>query len=242
MNGCVRVAIVGDAHPGIRGYPEIREALQHAADILAVQVEATWLPTPSLTRDVDRQFAGFHALWCGPWGPYANPIGALRAIRFARESSLPFLGTCAGFQYAVIEFAHTVVGLEQADHAEANPASNFCVINALAEPLMERTGAVALDPTSRTARFYRRTISAEKYRCAFGLNPAYLPELHQAGFRVAGVSESGAAAVMEFAKHPFFVATLFMPERVSRSRAPHPLITAYLRTAAEINGARTHQS
>ncbi|MEO7362466.1 MAG: hypothetical protein ABI120_19205 [Gemmatimonadaceae bacterium] len=238
MNRCVRVAIIGDARPGIPGYPAICEALQHAADVLAVPVATHWLPTHALHGDVERQLSHYHALWCGPWGPYTNANGALRAIKYARESSMPFLGTCAGFQQAVIEFAHSIVGLKNADHAEANPDSNFCVINALSEPMVERTGAVALDPNSRAARIYRRTISAEKYRCAFGLNPAYMQELHQAGFRVTGVSDKGAAAVMEFADHPFFLATLFLPECISRACAPHPLITAYLRTAAELNGIR----
>ena len=93
-------------------------------------------------------------------------------------------------------------------------------------------GAVVLDPTSRTASIYRRTEVAERYRCAFGLNPDYLAALHHGGLRVSGVSEEGLAMAVEFADHPFFFATLFMPEHRSRAGAPHPLISAYLDAAA----------
>jgi CTP synthase (UTP-ammonia lyase) len=91
---------------------------------------------------------------------------------------------------------------------------------------------VVLDPTSRAASIYRRTEVAERYRCRFGLNPEYLAPLHSGGLRVAGVDTEGTVAVLEYHDHPFFVATLFLPEQRSRPNAPHPLITAYLAAAA----------
>ncbi|MEP6835071.1 MAG: hypothetical protein ABJB74_16915 [Gemmatimonas sp.] len=239
MKRSLRVVIVGDDHPVIQGYTEICEALQHASRLLALEVETQWLPTSALETDTKRQLGSYDALWCGPWGPYENGSGALQAIKFARESRVPFLGTCAGFQHAVIEFSRTVLGLDRAEHAESNSLGGLNVINALPEPLLERTSAVALDPVSRTARIYRRTISAEKYRCAFGLNPAYLAQVHGAGLRVTGVNETGVAAIVELTSHPFFFGTLFLPECTSRPGAPHPLITAYLRIAAEVGGMRS---
>ena len=239
MKRSLRTAIIGDDHPRIRAYPAICEALQHAANVLSVDVKPEWLPTSALGEDVEQQLSAFDAVWCGPWGPYANSGGAQRVIRFARESRLPFLGTCAGFQHAIIEFAHTMLGLEHAQYAEANPDAEECVINALPEPLIERTVAVTLDPKSRAAGIYRRTISAERYRCAFGLNPTFLSRLNQSGLRVSGVNEAGHATVVELADHPYFFATLFLPECSSRASAPHPLITAYVRTAAEISGMRS---
>ncbi|MEO7358983.1 MAG: hypothetical protein ABI120_01550 [Gemmatimonadaceae bacterium] len=238
MKRSLRVVIVGDNHPVIQGYTEICEALQHSSRLLELDIKTQWIPTVALETDVRSQLSCYDAPWCGPRGPYQNAFGAVRAIKFARESSVPFLGTCAGFQHAVIEFARSVLGVDQAEHAESNLMGGPCVINALREPLFERTGAVALDPASRTARIHRRTISAEKYRGAFGLNPAYLPQLHGAGLRVSGVNETGVAAVVEFTDHPFFVGTLFLPECTSRPCAPHPLITAFLRIAAEVSGMR----
>ena len=235
----VRAGIIGDDHPEIKGHETIAQALRHAASALEMRVEIQWLPTSELVDDVDQQLTGFDALWCGPHGPYSNSDGALRAIRFARERKRPFLGTCAGFQHAVIEYARTVLGLADADHAEANPNAQRAIVAALSEPRVERTAAVILDPASRVADFYKRTEVAERYRCHFGLNPEYVTPLHRAGLRVAGVAEDGSAAVVECAEHPFFIGTLFMPERTSRSAAPHPLVSAYLKAAVETREMRS---
>ena len=239
MGRRVLAGVIGDDHPGVEGYAMIREALHHAARAMSMEVEAHWLPTTALGGDVETDLAAYDALWCGPWGPYQNPDAALRAIRFARERGLPFLGTCAGFQHAVVEYARTVLGLANADHAEYNPAAAAPVIAPLSYPLVERTAAVVLDPASRTAEIYRRTTVAEHYRCRFGLNPAYLAPLHRGGLRVTGVDELGTATVIEFPEHPFFLATLFLPERTSRERAPHPLVMAYLQAAAEASERRS---
>jgi CTP synthase (UTP-ammonia lyase) len=238
MRRRLRAGVIGDDHPDVQGYAAIREALRHAADPLAVEIETDWLPTPAL-GDVETELAAYDALWCGPWGPYRNADAALRAIRFARERGVPFLGTCAGFQHAVIEYARSVLGLAHADHAESNPTADAPVIAPLPYPLVERTAAVVLNPASRTAEIYRRTTVPEWYRCRFGLNPEYLPALHRSGLRVTGVDELGAASVLEFPGHPFFVATLFLPEHASRAGAPHPLVTAYLQAAAEASGMRS---
>jgi CTP synthase (UTP-ammonia lyase) len=234
MGTKVLAGVIGDSHPTVQGYGIIRQALQHAAEALSIQVETHWLPSSALHDDVERDLTGFDALWCGPWGPYQNTDAALRAIRFARERELPFLGTCAGFQHTVIEYARSVLGLGQADHAESNPTTPLPVVAPLPRPLVERTSAVVLDPASRTASIYGRTAVAEYYRCHFGLNPEFVTPLHRGGLRVTGVDTEGLAAVVEFPQHPFYVATLFLPEHASRTRAPHPLITAYVKAAARI--------
>jgi CTP synthase (UTP-ammonia lyase) len=239
MGRHVLAGVIGDDHPAVQGYVVIREALHHAAHALSLDVETHWLPTPALGRAVETELAAYDALWCGPVGPYQNADAALRAIRFARERGVPFLGTCAGFQHAVIEYARSVLGLADADHAESNPAAPAPVIAQLPYPLIERTAAVVLDPASRTAEIYRRTLVAERYRCEFGLNPTYLAPLHRSGLRVTGVDETGVATVIEFPDHPFFLATLFLPERSSRAGAPHPLVTAYLTAAAESSKVRS---
>lgn len=239
MRRRVLAGVIGDDHPAVQGYVVIREALHHAAHALSVDVETHWLPTTALGGTVETDLAAYDALWCGPWGPYQNMEAALRAIRFARERGLPFLGTCAGFQHVVIEYARSVLGLAEADHAESNPAAAAPVIAPLSHPLVDRTAAVVLDPASRTAGIYRRTAVAERYRCRFGLNPEYLAPLHRGGLRVTGVDELGVATVVEFPGHPFFLATLFLPEHTSRAGAPHPLVTAYLQAAAEAGGMRS---
>jgi CTP synthase (UTP-ammonia lyase) len=108
------------------------------------------IPTDTITRV--EVVAGFDGLWCVPASPYRSMDGALTAIRFARERSRPFLGTCGGFQHAVIEYARNVLGWPDAEHAETSPDAARPVINELECALVEATETVTLFPGTRIAR------------------------------------------------------------------------------------------
>ncbi|MBC7791176.1 MAG: hypothetical protein H7Z74_14620 [Anaerolineae bacterium] len=229
---------MGDKRPAIQAHETIERALRHAGDALSLDVETEFLSTGQLTHMVAEQLLPFDALWFGPCSPYENFDGALRAIRFARESGLPFLGTCAGFQHALIEFARSVLGLIDADHAETNAAAAEPLIAQLPVAMIERTSLVRLDPNSRVATLYKRTEVAERYRCEFGLNPRYLSMIHRGGFRVSGVTDHGTACAIEYSEHPFFIATLFLPECTTSPSAPHPLVLSWLTAAKNLRSAK----
>ncbi len=165
--------------------------------------------------------------------------GALSAIRFAREQGIPFLGTCGGCQHAIIEYARNVLGLVEADHAETNPSAALPLIAPLACSLVEVQDTIHLKPGSRIAIIYGRSEIVEAYHCNYGLNPHYQSLLEQGGMLITGVDVSGEARVIEIAQHPFFVATLFQPERSAFTGEAHPLITAYLQAIAETIHARS---
>lgn len=78
-----------------------------------------------------------------------------------------------------------------------------------------------------------REVVTEQYYCNFGLNPAYQTQLHEGGLRVVGVDQDGEARIVELTDHPFFLATLFVPQVSSRPTQPHPLISAFLRAAMQ---------
>ncbi len=96
--------------------------------------------------------------------------------------------------------------------------------------------AVELSDGSRAAQFYGRTRARERYYCNFGLNPEHQRLLHDGGLRVVGVDADGEARVLKLPDRCFFVATLFVPQLSSTPKAPHPLITAYLHAAVQVNG------
>ena len=96
--------------------------------------------------------AAFDGVWCVPASPYANTEGALNAIRVAREHRIPFLGTCGGFQHAVIEYARNVLGWTAADHAEVNPQAALALIAPLSCSLVEKTGEIRLAAESLIGR------------------------------------------------------------------------------------------
>jgi CTP synthase (UTP-ammonia lyase) len=94
MNQPLRIGIIGDFNPNNLSHLATNDALSHAAKVLAVTVEPSWLPTPYLEDESGQaKLNSFEALWCAPASPYQSMEGALRAIRFAREEDWPFIGT-----------------------------------------------------------------------------------------------------------------------------------------------------
>jgi len=196
-------------------------------------MDPVWIPTDSLDEGVE-ELGPMIGLWCVPGSPYASMDGALKAIGFARRNQRPFLGTCGGFQHAIIEYARNILGLQEADHAEAKPDAAMPLISRLSCSLLGERGTIVLKPGSLAARIYGRTEIVEEYNCRFGVNPKFQPLLEKSALRITGTDESGQARVVELEKHPFYVATLFQPERSALTGTVHPLIVAFVKAAAKL--------
>ena len=246
-----RVGLIGDFNPHVTAHRAIPRALALAAKVVGAPVpaparaeasasspagdrrspvdaiEPVWLTTDNIVPHDPWQFAGFAGLWCVPGSPYVNMEGALWAIRFARENKLPFLGTCGGFQHALIEYARNALGLRDADHAETNPDGSSLIVTPLACSLIEQTGTVRLKAGSRIGRACGETITGS-YHCRFGLNPALQSQIEDGDLEFTGWSEQGEVRAFELRPHPFFVATLFQPERSALTGVAHPLVCAFL--------------
>jgi CTP synthase (UTP-ammonia lyase) len=227
----VRIGLIGDYSPEVRAHQAIPQALALAAGDAAHSVTLDWLATTQLTDDVATRLSTYDGLWCVPGSPYASMDGALWAIRCARERAVPFLGTCAGFQHALIEYARDVLGLAEADHAESNPSAALPLIAPLTCSLVGQRGAVTLVAGSRIASIYGHTETVEAYHCNYGLDPRFRSLLETGALRVTGVDAEGAVRVVELEDHPFFVATLFQPELSAFAGTAHPLIRAFFRAA-----------
>ena len=195
---------------------------------MSVPVEATWLPTSTIPLAAGHALGVFDGLWCVPGSPYECMEGALAAIRFAREASVPFLGTCGGFQHVLIEYARNVAGLDDADHAESNPDARTKVVTPLHCSLVGATGAVTIDSHSRAALWYGGTEGIEQYVCSYGLSPEHRDLFQRGPMRIVGWDGAGDPRAVELAGHPFFVATLFQPELRSEGEGVHPLVVAFV--------------
>src|SRR6476620_1365544 len=137
-----RVGLIGDYNPEVPAHRAIPPALHLAAERVGAAVEPVWVPTATLTGDVPRRLADYAGLWCVPASPYANTDGSLTAIRVARDSGRPLLGTCGGFQHALLEYARHVLGLAEADHTEIHPDAALPLMAPLACSLVEQTGPI----------------------------------------------------------------------------------------------------
>ncbi|HEV2238455.1 MAG TPA: hypothetical protein VGR57_17490 [Ktedonobacterales bacterium] len=229
----VRVGLIGDHDPAIFAHQMIPRALALAGDAARCDVAPDWLGTAELADEPAARLAAYDALWCVPGSPYASMAGALGAIRFARERAVPFLGTCGGFQHAVIEYARDALGLAGANHAETSPDAAELVIAPLACALVEQRGAIHFAPGSHLAAIYGTTEAVEGYHCSYGLNPAYADRFTTGALRITGADDAGEVRAVELAGHPFFIATLYQPERSVTSGAAHPLVTAFVAAAAQ---------
>src|SRR5262252_6315541 len=123
MHSSIRVGLVGDRNEQQKAQQAIEAALSAAG------VDAAWVSTE--TAGTGEALAGCDGLWCVPGMPYRSTAGALAAIQFARANRVPFLGTSAGFQYALIEFARNVLGFADADHQKTNPSAAMPLISPL---------------------------------------------------------------------------------------------------------------
>lgn len=225
----MKIALIGDYDQSVTAHQAIPQALTLAADSLSTTVVQTWIRSSEVES---ARLAEFDALWCVPFSPYENPEAVIDAIRFARETDIPFLGTCAGFQHAVLEFARNVLGLETAASIEDNPHTQTPVISALACKLYDESDAIEIELDSKVGRIYQVDRIDEEYHCGFGVNPQYSNIFDESELRFCGRDDAGEARILELPGHRFFVGTAFQPERSAFKKIVHPLISAYLAAAA----------
>lgn len=220
------IALVGDRDDRVTAHVAIHRALEFARAASGADLQWRWLGTEGVAATSLAEFAG---IWLVPASPYRSLDGALAAVSFARKRGIPFLGTCGGFQHAVIEFARDVAGLAEADHAETNPDSSTAVIAPLACSLVEVSGRVRFAPGSRLLSAYGTPDAVEGYHCRFGLNENYRSALEAAGFHFTAFDDQGAVRGGELPGHPFFVGTLFQPERRASQDEAVPLVNAFVK-------------
>lgn len=226
-----RVALVGDRSPSIRAHTRIPGILDALARRDQLVLDAYWIPSED--AEAAGALDGFDAIWLVPGSPYRSEAGAIAAARTARERAIPFLGTCGGFQHAVLEFARDVCGLTHARHAENEPDADDLLIVPLACSLAGHEGAVLIEAGSLAERVFGTERTVERYHCSFGPNPAYLNVLREHGLRFSGADETGEVRIAELPGHPFFLLTLFQPELAGDGSKAHPVIRALAAAATE---------
>jgi len=238
----IRIGLIGDPNPGVRAHRAIPLALARVGSEGGVLVESRWIPTEELGRaagpsdngaspGLSTYLARFDALWCVPASPYRDTRGALAAIRWARESHVPFLGTCGGFQHAMLEYARNVWKLSGVEHAEMSPEADDPLIAPLACSLVGASGRVQFISDSRVARAYGADAATEGYHCRYGLSPSYRSHFESGSLRATAFDETGDIRAVELEDHPFFLATLFQPELAALEGRPVPLAQALVEAA-----------
>ena len=205
--------------------------------------EIRWIPTDHLAAQGSTVLKGSSGVWCAPGSPFKSLDGALEGIRWARESRTPFLGTCAGFQHGVLEYARNVLGNESASHAEYGPSGeDEMFIEELLCSLVGQTMEVEVVDGELLAAYGDRS-PKERYYCRFGLNPKWRSPLEEAGLVVAGVdAEDGDVRVMRLDKHPFFYLTLFRSPDIIIAGSAAPAHCSFPRVRPHVTSALGHEA
>jgi CTP synthase len=233
--GTVSVALVGK-YALEDAYMSIHEALKHAGIHRRVDVETLWVDADEMhDRHAERLRAADGIVVPGGFGSRGSE-GKVRAIRYARENGVPFLGLCLGFQLAVVEHARNVVDLAGAHSTELEPETPHPVIDLLPEQYdmddlggTMRLGAheTAIEPGSLAAEIYGADSCVERHRHRYEVNPEYIDRLETDGFRFSGRADN-RMEILEREDHPFFLGTQFHPEFRSRPDRASPPFVGFL--------------
>lgn len=245
----IRIAIIGDFNPEFVAHVTNGPAIEHAAAALRVPVDVSWVASDEIdAADPSSALEPFDGFWFTSGGPYRHRPGILAALRLARESRKPTIGTCAGFQYGLLEYARNVLGRPELEHGEDEPGAEAKLITGVACPAPGRAASGALlsgapirihlreDSRARTIVGADRI--EEEFNCNFELNPEFDEIFEETGLEFTGFGDRGESRIFEIPDHPFYVATLFQPQRKSRPGAPSPFALGFVEAVAAARVAR----
>jgi CTP synthase len=246
----LEIAIVGKYTELPDAYISVSEALKHAALHHRLEVKVRWVGSERLERlepdGVDGELRGVAGVLVPGGFGYRGVEGKVRAIRWAREHRIPYLGLCLGLQCAVIEFARHALETDDANSSEFNVFTEHPVIDLMPDQtdVTDKGGTMRLglypaklEEGSLARAAYGTEIAYERHRHRFEVNNAYRERLAEAGMWFSGVSPDGRLVeYIELRDHPWFVATQAHPELKSRPNRPHPLFRDFVAAAARQAG------
>jgi CTP synthase len=250
----VKIGMIGKYVDLSDSYKSLNEALMHAGIHTRTRVKIDYVDSEVLesasAAEVAEHLRTLDAILVpGGFGKRGTE-GKIKAIRYARENQVPYLGICLGMQLATIEFARDVCGLDGANSTEFDPDSPHPVV-ALITEWLDHTGRIErrtdksdLGGTMRlgtqkcpveagtlAARIYGSHV-AERHRHRYEVNNVYVPQLEAKGYKVAARTPSeNLPEIMELPAHPFFIGVQFHPEFTSTPRGGHPLFKAFIEAA-----------
>jgi CTP synthase len=238
----VRIGVVGKYIELQDAYKSVYEAIMHGGVANDCGVEIHKVDAEQIEREgADKILKGLGGILV-PGGFGERGIeGKIKAVRYARENNVPYLGLCLGMQIATIEFARNVLGLAGAHSAEFDPATPHPVIAMLDEQtrVTKKGGTMRLGAQpcqlvmgTKAAGFYGAFVVKERHRHRYEFNNAYREQFQKAGFVFSGFTPDGKLVeIIELPKHPFFIASQFHPEFHSKPHQPHPLFMGFIAAA-----------
>jgi len=249
--GETTIAMVGKYMDLTEAYKSLSEALIHAGIHTRTRVNIQYVDSEEIERDGTACLDNVDAILVPGGFGERGVEGKIKAVQYARENKVPYLGICLGMQVAVIEYARNVAGLEGAHSSEFEKAAKHPVIGLITEwtttdgrvetrdedsdlgGTMRLGGQPCkLKPGSRVHATYKKDVIIERHRHRYEFNNNYRETLERAGLQMVGTSmDDSLVEVVELKDHPWFIACQFHPEFTSTPRDGHPLFTGFVSAA-----------
>jgi CTP synthase len=231
-------------------YKSILEAFVHAGAMNECKVQVVPIHSEFITdENVAEKLSSFDGLLVAPGFGHRGIEGKITAVRYARESGLPFFGICLGMQMAVIEYGRNRLGIKGAHSTEMDPNATDAVINMMEEQKAitmkggtMRLGAYPCDIKEGTLahRIYGASHITERHRHRYEFNNQFLEQYEQAGMVASGKNpQTGLVEIVELPNHPFFIGCQYHPELKSTVENPHPLFVHFVKAAREYSERRS---
>ena len=239
----VKIGLIGKYTELPDAYKSINEALLHGGAVSKCRPEIELINSEEIEAgDVNAFLNRFQGILVAPGFGHRGMEGKLKAVKYARENKIPFLGICLGMQCSIIEFARNKLNLDRADSKEMHRNTPYPVIDLMEEQKditdfggSMRLGAYAckLIKGSLANRVYNKENISERHRHRYEFNNQFLSQFEAAGMKASGINpDSGLVEIMEIEDHPWFIGVQFHPEYSSTVEEPHSLFIEFI-TAAE---------
>ena len=246
----VTIGLIGKYVELQDSYKSILEAFIHAGAEHEVKVRVEPIHSEFISQDIiQNKISKLDGLLVAPGFGERGIEGKIKAVQYAREHKIPFLGICLGMQMAVIEFARNVAGLKDANSTEMQADTSAPVISLMEDQkdlknmggtMRLGTWACDLKTGSIVADVYKAETISERHRHRYEFNDKYRAELEKAGLKITGTNpKTGLVEIVEMEDHPWFVGVQYHPEYKSTVANPHPLFVAYVQAAVKYSQSKS---
>jgi len=250
----VNVGLIGKYVELQDSYKSILESFIHAGASNEVRVNVTTIHSERLeVEEIEEKLRGLDGILVAPGFGGRGIEGKIKAVQYARENGIPFLGICLGMQMAVIEAARNILGMEGANSTEMDPETPHPVIDLMEEQktITNKGGTMrlgawscAIQPNTLAARLYEGVdVISERHRHRYELNNDYKNQLESAGLVASGINEeTGLVEIIEIPSHPWFFGVQYHPEYKSTVANPHPVFVGFVKAVLQHKSEHSNAS
>ena len=240
----VNIGLVGKYVELQDSYKSILEAFIHAGAANETKVNIVSVHSEYIDKsNVAEKIGDFDGILVAPGFGERGIEGKIEAVRYVRENNIPFFGICLGMQMAVIEYARTVLGFEDANSTEMNSQTSHPVIDLMEEQktITDKGGTMRLGSWkcdllegSLAHQIYEKSQIEERHRHRFEFNGQFKDQLEKAGLKASGINpDTGLVEIIEIKNHPFFIGVQYHPEYKSTVANPHPIFVGFVKAAVQ---------